>query len=100
MSLIDVRAVDGYINATKLCRDMEKRFAAYWRTASAKNFASALSLLERTDVFELEDVDRTSTTHTRYLVYFGDDKIVPTWVHPDIGIVYHQMIHFIRVAAS
>jgi len=87
MTLIEVRVVDGYVNATKLCRDMGKRFNTYWRTASAKNFVSALSLLERIDVFE--DVNSTSTAHIipRYLVYFGDGKTTPTWVHPDIGTV-------------
>ena len=85
--LIDVR-MDGYVNASKLCRDMGKVFAAYWRTVSAKKFASALSVLERLDVLETDGVVTTHTTLTpQYLVYFGDGKTTSTWVHPDIGTV-------------
>jgi len=88
--LIDVRA-DGYVNATKLCRDMGKGFTAYWRTISAKKFASALSMLDGVDVIETDEVGTPDTPPTpRYLVYFGDGKTTSTWVHPDIGtlIVY------------
>lgn len=71
---------DGYVNATKLCQDMGKRWSAYWQTACAREFVRVLSTLENTKVLETD-----GPANSRSLVYLSNSKLVQTWVHPDIG---------------
>jgi len=71
---------DGYVNATKLCQDMGKRWSGYWQTSTAKEFARVLSSIENTKVLETDELPRS----TRSLVYQGNSKVAQSWVHPDI----------------
>ena len=72
---------DGYVNATKLCQDMGKRWSGYWQTGTAKEFARVLSSIESTKVLQADELPRS----TRCLVYQSNSKVAQTWVHPDIG---------------
>ena len=68
---IHVRVADGFVNATKLCQAMGKRWNSYWPTSQAKEFVAAL--------IELEGQP------SRDVVIRPDCRSQHTWIHPDLG---------------
>lgn len=86
---IDVRASDGYVNATTLCANLGKEWKTFWRLQNTKQYAQTLSHVEQKGIiFDPRNADHTHDA--KYLVYRGH-KNQPTWVHPDIGEIYNNV---------
>ena len=79
-SIIQQRSIDGYINATELCKVAGKRWHNYVRTETTGQFLRALSAKMRTPLAELnqELIDNT-----------GRSSI---WVHPKIALHLAQWL--------
>lgn len=74
-SLIQLRAADGYINATALCQAAGKNFADYKRLSSTQAFLTELSSAMGIPIAELIQV-----------LMGGDPSAQGTWVHPQVSI--------------
>jgi len=74
-TLIHQRAVDGYVNATAMCKAVGKKFNDYFRNAGTQAF--------------LEELARSAGIPADALVYTqtaGRNEERGTWVHPDVAI--------------
>jgi hypothetical protein len=74
-TMIHQRAVDGYVNATAMCKAVGKQFNDYSRNASTKEF--------------LQELSRSTGIPVDQLVYInsiGKNNERGTWVHPDIAV--------------
>jgi KilA-N domain len=74
-TIIGQRAVDGYINATAMCKAVGKLFADYRRLSSTQEFLSELSRSMGIPIDQLI---------FSYMLGKNDER--GTWVHPDIAI--------------
>jgi len=66
------RKADAFVNATAMCKAFGREWSAYWRTADAQAFATALS-----DSLKI---------HRESLIESRGGRTGGTWVHPDIAI--------------
>lgn len=73
-SIIEQRAVDGYINATAMCKAAGKRFNHYYDNDSNKAFIQELS--SDTGIPALELVQ---------IIKGGEPHLQGTWVHPQVS---------------
>ena len=73
--IVQQRAVDGYINATEMCRVSGKRFGGYHRLDGTKAFLDALEA----------DV-QICTSALVQSVRGGPPELQGTWVHPQVAI--------------
>lgn len=74
-SLINQRMVDGYVNATELCKAVGKNFADYARLKTTQEFLEALSF------------DMGIPIPALYQTFMGGNpKLQGTWVHPQVAI--------------
>jgi len=74
-SLINQRAVDGYVNATAMCTVVGKKFNDYSRLKTTQDFIS-----------ELHGVTGIPATELIQSVAGGKSENQGTWVHPDVAI--------------
>lgn len=74
-TLIHQRAVDGYVNATAMCKAVGKNFADYKRLQSTEAFLQ-----------ELSSVVGIPITGLLYSFQGGRPQDQGTWVHPDVAI--------------
>lgn len=74
-TVIYQRAVDGYVNATAMCKAVNKNFADYARNANAQAFLAELSSVMGIPITELIQTLRG-----------GNPAYQGTWVHPDVAI--------------
>lgn len=74
-SLIHQRAVDGYVNATAMCKAVGKQFNDYTRIGPTKEFLAELSSETGIPVSELIQTLKG-----------GDVSLQGSWVHPDVAI--------------
>ena len=79
--IVQQRAVDGYINATEMCRASGKRFGWYYRLDGTRAFMDAL---------EADVQIRTSTLVQS--VRGGPPELQGTWVHPQVAIHLAQWL--------
>lgn len=79
--LINQRAVDGYINATAMCRAAGKLWNNYYQNASTKNFIIALCADTGIPVSELIQI-----------VKGGKPEQQGTWAHPQVAIHLAQWL--------
>lgn len=75
-SIIDQRAVDGYINATALCKAVNRQWNHYWDNAPNQAFIAALSV----------DLGLPGSL----LVH--SSRVTGTWVHPQVAIHLAQWL--------
>lgn len=64
------RTTDGFVNATAMCRANDKRWADYWRTDRAGEYAEAL--------FEETQIPVSQLVQVRH----GNE----TWIHPQVAV--------------
>src|ERR1700733_2754279 len=74
-NLINQRAVDGYVNATAMCKAVGKNFADYRRLLNTEAFLK-----------ELSSVVGIPITQLVYSFQGGNPQSQGTWVHPDVAI--------------
>ncbi len=74
-SVVEQRAVDGYINATAMCKAAGKAIADYLRLASTKAFLDELSTDMGIPISELVQT-----------VKGGEPHLQGTWVHPQVAV--------------
>ena len=74
-SIIEQRAVDGYINATAMCKAADRKIAKYLENDSTKAFIQELS----------SDV-RIPTSELVQVIKGGDPHLQGSWVHPQVAI--------------
>jgi KilA-N domain len=79
--VIEQRSLDGYINATAMCRAASKLFTDYGRLNTTKLFLS-----------ELESVAGIPVTELIQSVRGGGPTIQGTWVHPKVAIHLAQWL--------
>lgn len=72
---INQRLMDGYINATAICKASEKRMSHYLENSNTKDFLSALS--SKTGI---------PTSILVQSIRGGDVRFQGTWVHPQVAI--------------
>ena len=80
-TLIHQRALDGYVNATAMCKAVGKQFSAYSRLKGTQDFLKELSAATGIPVAQL--------IHT---VVGGIPDLQGTWVHPDVAIHLGQWL--------
>lgn len=80
-SIIPQRAVDGYINATEMCKSVDKKLNDYGRLGSTKAFLDELFSVTGIPVTELVQV-----------VQGGIPELQGTWVHPQVAINLGQWL--------
>ena len=73
--LINQRAIDGYVNATAMCKAVGKKFNDYARLKTTQEFLAVLSSVTGIPVTELIQT-----------VTGGLPQGQGTWVHPDVAI--------------
>lgn len=73
--LVHQRAVDGYVNATAMCKAVGKNFADYRRLITTQAFLA-----------ELSSVMGIPITGLLLVIQGGKPHEQGTWVHPDIAI--------------
>ena len=78
---IDQRAIDGYVNATAMCRVAGRPWNRYWDRKPSKEFMKALSAETGMPVSELIQS-----------VKGGNPEIQGTWVHPRVAIHLAQWL--------
>lgn len=74
-TLVNQRAIDGYINATAMCKAAGKQFNDYSRLKTSQEFMKELSAATGIPVAQLIQT-----------VMGGTPNGQGTWVHPDIAI--------------
>ena len=74
-NLIHQRAIDGYVNATAMCKAVGKKFNDYSRLKTTQDF-----------VKELSSVTGIPVTELIQSLMGGSPDEQGTWVHPDIAI--------------
>jgi hypothetical protein len=74
-AMVNQRAVDGYVNATAMCKAVGKMFNDYHRLSTTKAFLQELSGSTGIPVDQL--------VHT---ITAGPNDMRGTWVHPDVAI--------------
>lgn len=80
-TLIHQRAVDGYVNATAMCKAVGKNFADYTRIGPTKEFLAELSSETGIPITELIQTLRG-----------GEPTTQGSWVHPDVAINLGQWL--------
>jgi hypothetical protein len=80
-SIIEQRAIDGYINATAMCKAGDKKIAKYFENDSTKAFLQALS----------SDV-RIPTSELVQIIKGGEPHLQGSWVHPQVAINLAQWV--------
>lgn len=80
-SVIDQRAIDGYVNATAMCKVAGKPWGNYWRTTQTQEFVQALSADLHIRISELIQS-----------VKGGNPAFQGTWVHPQVAIHLAQWL--------
>lgn len=80
--VVPQRPTDGYINATRLCKQAGKLFADYSRNASTKAFLDELSLDMGIPISKLVEVIRGR----------GNTIEQGTWVHPQVAVNLGQWL--------
>lgn len=73
--LINQRALDGYVDATAMCKASGKEFGHYYENKTTKAF-----------LLELSTVLGIPTTELVYRIQGGRPELQGTWVHPDVAI--------------
>lgn len=79
--VIHQRAADGYVNATAMCKAVNKQFNDY---ARLKNTADFLEVLESETGIPVSELIQT--------LKGGDPQNQGTWVHPDVAIHLAQWL--------
>ena len=79
--IVQQRAVDGYINATEMCRASGKKFGHYNENRTTREFLAALSADIGTPISGLVQV-----------VKGGPPNLQGTWVHPQVAIHLAQWL--------
>lgn len=74
-TVIKQRAIDGYVNATAMCKAVGKKFNDYTRLATTKEF-----------IFELSSATGIPVTELIQTLTGGDPGTQGSWVHPDVAI--------------
>ena len=80
--IVPQRPIDGYINATQLCKQAGKLFADYHRAAQTQAFLKELSL----------DMGIPISTLVQVIRGRGDRIEQGTWVHPHVAINLGQWL--------
>ena len=80
-SVIDQRAIDGYVNATAMCKAAGKQFNDYARLKSTKPYMQTLVIETGIPVTELIQSLRG-----------GNPELQGTWVHPQVAINLAQWL--------
>lgn len=73
-AIIEQRAVDGYINATAMCKAADRKIAKYFENDSTQAFIQELSA----------DV-RIPTSELIQIIKGGEPHLQGTWVHPQVS---------------
>lgn len=84
-SAIELRATDGYINATAMCQATNKLIADYLRLDITKSFLNALSSHLSIPAI-LNNPDMGIPISALVLTFRGGDSQQGTWVHPQVAI--------------
>lgn len=79
--IISLRAKDGYINATAMCKAANRPWSRYWEVRASKEFAAELSTDLGIPISELIQS-----------VSGGHPEIQGTWVHPQVAIHLAQWL--------
>lgn len=74
-TLVNQRAIDGYVNATAMCKAVGKLFADYARLNVTKAFLK-----------ELSGSTGIPIDHLVHTITAGPNDVRGTWVHPDVAI--------------
>ena len=74
-TLINQRVIDGYVNATAMCKAVGKLFGDYSRLGQTQAFLA-----------ELNNVTGITVDHLVFTTVTGPNEGRGTWVHPDIAI--------------
>lgn len=77
----DQRKMDGYVNATAMCKACGKLFADYNRLSTTKDFLEALALDMGNPISKIIVVRRGKPA-----------ELQGTWVHPDVAINLAQWL--------
>ena len=82
---ISQRGVDGYINATQMCKANNKEWRYYWRLPSTQKYAKALA---KDLGIELIVNNPTCNNYASALVltFRGGNYQQGTWVHPEVAV--------------
>jgi hypothetical protein len=74
-NLISQRAIDGYVNATAMCKAVNKKFGDYTRLSATQEFLK-----------ELASVTGIPVTGLIISMQGGTPELQGSWVHPDVAI--------------
>ena len=74
-TLINQRAIDGYVDATAMCKASGKKISHYFGNKATQEFIS-----------ELSSVTGIPATDLIIIIQGGRPELQGTWVHPDIAI--------------
>jgi len=77
--MIDQRALDGYINATAMCKAVDRQWNHYWDSAPTQKFIAEL-------------VSETSIAATVLVQSVRGGRVQGTWVHPQVAIHLAQWL--------
>eukprot|EP00835_Amoeboradix_gromovi_P000153 NODE_5_length_49639_cov_0.484336.p15 type:complete len:285 gc:universal NODE_5_length_49639_cov_0.484336:328-1182(+) len=82
---IQFRESDGYVNATKLCKDFKKRWYNFYRSAETKKILDSISEFREIQLVENLNSNSRSNFSGPFLIYLGGHGI-DTFAHPDISV--------------
>ena len=82
---ISQRGVDGYINATQMCKAANKKWYEYWRLPSTQEYLIALAEDLKIDVI-VNNPKRDNYASALVLTFRGGNSQQGTWVHPEVAV--------------
>jgi len=90
---IEMRASDGYVNVTKMCNAMGRKWKNYYCAKETKSFLGELANEEGTNIENgTEKLLATVPAATKALVEPGKNRYQSTWAHPDVSLHLAQWI--------
>ena len=82
---VSQRCLDGYINATQMCKANNKEWRYYWRSPNTKKYVQALSEDLGIDII-VNNPTCNNRTSALVLTFRGGNSQQGTWVHPEVAV--------------
>ena len=82
---ISQRGVDGYINATQMCKANNKEWRYYWRLPNTQKYVKALAEDLGIDVI-VNNPTCNNYASALVLTFRGGNSQQGTWVHPEVAV--------------
>ena len=82
---VSQRRLDGYINATQMCKANNKEWYQYWRLPSTQEYANALAN-DLGIALIVNNPNRKNYASALVLTFRGGNSQQGTWVHPEVAV--------------